>query len=228
MNTMEKYDPVRYNQLVAEQHANFPPLTVPPEFSELFQINTLQILVKLARYKFVARLIRRSDDVLEVGSGSGIGTMFLAQHAKHVTGLEITKHDFDAACSVNRRDNVVFRHESIFDHKPDRTYDVALAMDVIEHFKVEDAHRLVECMASHCKPEGVIFIGTPSIYSYPYQSKYSQAAHIKCYDQSELVALMDKYFVRTFPFSMNDEIVHTGNPKMAWYYFVIGAMPRAG
>jgi hypothetical protein len=25
---------------------------------------------------------------------------------------------------------------------------------------------------------------------------------------------------------MNDEIVHTGHPKLAWYYFVIGFMPR--
>ena len=223
---MEKYDPAHYTRLVAEQHANFPPLTLPSEFSELFEVNTLQILIKLARYKFVARLLKGADDVLEVGSGSGIGTIFLSQHVKHVTGLEINKHDFDAACSVNKRDNVVFKHKSIFEYKADRKHDAALAMDVIEHFKVEDGHKLVDRMASQCKPDGVVFIGTPSVHSYPYQSKYSQAAHIKCYDQSELVALMDKYFVRTFPFSMNDEVVHTGHPKLAWYYFVIGVAPR--
>jgi 2-polyprenyl-3-methyl-5-hydroxy-6-metoxy-1,4-benzoquinol methylase len=223
---MEKYDPARYSELVADQHANFPPLTLPSEFSELFQINTLQVLIKLARYKFVARLLKPTDDLLEVGSGSGIGTMFLSQHVRHVTGLEINKHDFDAACSVNKRDNVVFKHQSIFDYVPERKHDAVLAMDVIEHFKTEDGHKLVECMARQCTSEGVVFIGTPSVHSYPYQSKYSQAAHIKCYDQPELVALMDKYFVRTFPFSMNDELVHTGHPKLAWYYFVIGVVPR--
>ena len=224
---MEKFDPKRYLALVDEQHARFPPLTLPSEFAELFEVNTLQLVVKLARYKFVARLIKKTDDILEAGSGSGLGTVFLAQHAARVTGLEINQHDFEAARSVNRRSNVSFLHRSIFDYEPGKKHDVVLAMDVIEHFSVEDGHKLVECLASHCMPDGLVFIGTPSIHSYPYQSKYSQAAHIKCYDQPELVALMDKYFVRTLPFSMNDELVHTGNPKMAWYYFVIGVVPRA-
>jgi len=223
---VDKYNPDQYSQLVAEQHANFPPLTVPSEYSELFQVNTLQLLVKLARYKFVARLLKKTDDLLEVGSGSGLGTIFLSQHVKHVTGLEVNKHDFDAARSMNKRANLTFKHQSIFDYTADRKHDAALAMDVIEHFTVEDGRKLVAHMAKQCTPQGVVFIGTPSIHSYPYQSKYSQAAHIKCYDQPELVELMDEFFVRTFAFSMNDELVHTGNPKLAWYYFVIGVMPR--
>jgi 2-polyprenyl-3-methyl-5-hydroxy-6-metoxy-1,4-benzoquinol methylase len=223
---VDKYNPEQYSRLVAEQRANFPPMTVPSEFSELFQVNTLQLLVKLARYKFVARLLKKTDDVLEVGSGSGLGTIFLSQHAKHVTGLEINKHDFDASCSMNKRPNVTLKNQSIFDYTAETKHDAALAMDVIEHFKVEDARKLLAQMARQCTPQGVVFIGTPSIHSYPYQSKYSQAAHIKCYDQPELVALMDEFFVRTFAFSMNDEIVHTGNPKLAWYYFVIGVVPR--
>jgi hypothetical protein len=80
-------------------------------------------------------------------------------------------------------------------------------------------------MARLCKPDGIVIIGTPSIHSYPYQGKYSQAAHIKCYDRDELDALMDSFFGRTVPFSMNDEIVHTGHPKLAWYYFALGFAP---
>ena len=223
---MEKYDPARYQQLVAEQHAEFAPLLLPSEFSELFQVNTLQLLIKLARYKFVARMLRKTDDLLEVGSGSGVGTIFLSQHVKHVTGIELNKHDYDASVSLNKRPNVILKHQSIFDYSAEKKHDAALAMDVIEHFQVEDGHKLVAHMAQQCTPAGVVFIGTPSIYSYPYQSKYSQAAHIKCYDQAELVELMDQHFVRTFAFSMNDELVHTGHPKLAWYYFVIGVMPR--
>ena len=224
---MEKFDPQEYRRLVEQQHAQFPPLTLPSEFAELFTTNTLQLVVKLARYKFVTRMLKKTDDVLEVGSGSGLGTIFLAQHAKRVTGVEVNKHDFDSSVSVNRRDNVSFLNQSIFDYEPQRMHDAVLAMDVIEHFDIAGGHKLVECMARHCRPDGIVFIGTPSIHSYPYQSKYSQAAHIKCYDQHELTELMDDFFGRTLAFSMNDELVHTGHPKMAWYYFVLGLMPRS-
>jgi 2-polyprenyl-3-methyl-5-hydroxy-6-metoxy-1,4-benzoquinol methylase len=223
----EKYDPERFERLLQEQHSRFPALNLPPEFAELFETNTLQLLIKLARYKFAARLIKPSDEVLEVGSGNGIGTIFLAQHARHVTGVEIKRRDHDAACSINRRSNVKFLLQSIFDYDTSRRYDAVVSLDVIEHLPVEEGGKFVAQLARLCKPDGLVFVGTPSIHSYPYQGKYSQAAHIKCYDQDELVALMEGYFDRTLAFSMNDEIVHTGHPKLAWYYIVLGLLPRS-
>ena len=112
----EKYDPVRFEQLLQEQYARFPSVSLPPEFAELLETNTLQLLIKLARYKFAACLLKAKDKVLEVGSGNGVGTIFLAQHVAHVTGLEIKPRDHEAACSINRRDNVELRLESVFDH----------------------------------------------------------------------------------------------------------------
>jgi cyclopropane fatty-acyl-phospholipid synthase-like methyltransferase len=164
--------------------------------------------------------------VLEVGSGTGLGGIFLSQHVNRVTGLEIKPHDHAASVAVNKRDNVSFHLQSLFDYDLRNKHDAVLAMDVIEHFSVENGHKFLERIAMHCKPDGMVIIGTPSIHSYPYQSKYSQAAHIKCYDQPELVGLMDNFFGRTLAFSMNDEMVHTGHPKLAWYYIVIGFMPR--
>lgn len=222
----DKYDPKRYERLVEEQHARFPSITLPPEYAELFETNTMMVLIKLARYKFAARMLKKTDDVLEVGSGTGMGAMFLSQHAKRVTGLEIKPHDYEAACTVNKRPNVEFHLRSLFDYDPKNKHDAVVSLDVIEHLQPAEGEKFVERIARHCKPEGLVLIGTPSIHSFPYQSKYSQAAHVKCYDQHELVALMDKCFARTLAFSMNDEVVHTGHPKLAWYYFVLGVMPR--
>jgi 2-polyprenyl-3-methyl-5-hydroxy-6-metoxy-1,4-benzoquinol methylase len=225
----EKLDLARYEELVKEQHASFPSITLPPEYAELFQTNTLQVLIKLARYKFAARLLKKTDNVLEVGSGTGVGAMFLSQHVSCVTGLEIRTHEYEAACAVtNKVANVKFLLKSLFDYDPNRQHDAVISLDVIEHFSESDGDRFAARIAQHCNPSGIVIIGTPSVHSLPYQSKYSQAAHIKCYDQHELVTLMDKYFGRTLAFSMNDELVHTGNPKLAWYYFVIGFLPRAG
>jgi 2-polyprenyl-3-methyl-5-hydroxy-6-metoxy-1,4-benzoquinol methylase len=224
--TAKFYDPVKYDKLVEEQHARFPSITLPPEYAELLQTNTLQVLIKFARYKFAARMLKPGDDVLEVGSGTGLGAQFLSQHVKQVTGLEIKEHDYAAACATNQRDNVTFLYQSLFDYDRNRTHDGVVSLDVIEHLPAEEGERFVARIAHHCKDDGVVIIGSPSIYSYPYQSKYSQASHVKCYDQKELVGLMDKYFRRTLAFSMNDEIVHTGHPKLAWYYIVLGFMPR--
>jgi 2-polyprenyl-3-methyl-5-hydroxy-6-metoxy-1,4-benzoquinol methylase len=217
----------KYDELVAQQHARYPSITLPPEYAELFESNTLQILVKLARYKFVARLLKASDDVLEVGSGTGMGAIFVAQHVRSVTGLEIKQHDYEAAVAVNRRDNVAFHHQSLYDFSPpERQYDAVVSIDVIEHMPIEDGRRFVAELGRRCCDQGIVIVGSPSIHSYPYQSAYSKAAHIRCYDQRELVELMDGHFARTLAFSMNDEIVHTGHPKLAWYYFVLGLMPR--
>jgi 2-polyprenyl-3-methyl-5-hydroxy-6-metoxy-1,4-benzoquinol methylase len=225
---VNRYNPELYERLLAEQHRQYPSVLLPPEYAELLETNTLQVLVKLARYKFVARLLKATDDVLEVGSGTGLGSIFLAQHARHVTGIEIKPHDHEASTAVNRRTNVTFLLQSVFDYDSQRTHDVVLAMDVIEHFPIKRGTEFLACIAQHCTRTGMVVIGTPSIHSYPYQSKYSQAAHVKCYDQAELVALMDRYFERTLAFSMNDEIVHTGHPKLAWYYIVLGLLPRHG
>lgn len=222
-----KYDPQLFEQLVRAQNQHCPSITLPPEFAELFEENTLQLLIKLARYKFVARILKAQDNVLEVGSGSGLGTIFLAQHVKHVTGVEIKASDYESACKVNRRDNVEFVLKSIFDYKPVKPFDAVVSLDVIEHLSEEEGKKFVGQLARLCKPDGIVIVGTPSIHSYPYQCSYSQAAHIKCYDRPELDALMDSFFGRTIPFSMNDEIVHTGHPKLAWYYFALGLIPRS-
>ena len=223
-----KHDPERYARLVRELEERHPPMTLPPEFAELITVNTLQMVVKLARYKFVARMVKKSDDVLEVGSGSGVGTLFLAQHAAKVTGLEIKTADHEAARKINRRDNVDFQLLDFFKYDPARRHDVVVSLDVIEHMPIAEGRRFVAKMARHTKPHGFTVIGTPSIHSYPYQGAYSQAAHVKCYDRDELVELIEASFHRTLVFSMNDELVHTGHPKLAWYYFVIALMPKGG
>jgi SAM-dependent methyltransferase len=221
-------DPQRYQQLVDQLYADNPTITLPSEYASFIQKDQVRLLIRLARYKFVARMIKKTDRVLEVGSGSGLGSIFIGQHCAHVTGIDVKTTEVDEARSINRRDNVDFRVTDLADLDAAQPFDVVFALDVIEHMPIEQGHQLVASMTRLLKPTGMLVIGTPSIYSYEYQSPLSRASHVKCYDQKELVELIDHYCGRTLAFSMNDEMVHTGHPKMAWYYFVLGLLPNAG
>jgi 2-polyprenyl-3-methyl-5-hydroxy-6-metoxy-1,4-benzoquinol methylase len=219
-------DQAKYSELAQARYNRYPEgVTLPPEYAYFVQENQLRLFIRLARYKFVARLIKRTDRLLEVGSGSGVGAMFLSQHCAHVTGIEVKTTEVEEARAVNRRPNVEFHVTDLFTMNARHNYDVAVALDVIEHMPIEDGHKLVAAMARQLKPTGMLVVGTPSIYSYDYQSPESRASHVKCYDQQELVELMERHCGRTLAFSMNDELVHTGHPKMAWYYFVLGFLP---
>lgn len=221
------HDEQAYRTLVEDLYRRFPDgVTLPPEYAHFVHENALRLFIRLARYKFVARLLKRTDRVLEVGSGSGLGCMFLGQHAAEVTGIDVKTTEVEEARRLNRRENVSFVVDDLFNRPPARSYDCVIALDVIEHMPIAQGRELVRAMVAQLKPSGMLVIGTPSIHSYPHQGPLSQASHVKCYDQDELVGLIDEFCARTLPFSMNDELVHTGHPKMAWYYFVLGFCPQ--
>jgi len=208
--TIEKYDPI----------------TLPSEYAHYIEDNALQLLVRLARYKFVAKQLKKTDRVFEIGSGAGLGAQFLAQHCASVKGIEFKDDEIARANSIKRRKNVEFMKGDFFLMDPKEKYDVIVNLDVIEHMPEDVGEKLIAKTTQHISKNGMMIIGTPSIYSFPYQGARSQAAHIKCYDQQELLKIVDRHYGRTMVFSMNDEIVHTGFAKLAWYYFIVAFYPK--
>lgn len=216
-----------YKRLVEDLYRQYSEgVKLSPEYASFVHNNMMHLLIRLARYKFVARMVKKSDRVLEVGSGSGLGSIFLGQHCAHVTGLDVKTTEVEEARSINKRENVEFKVGDIFETISEQPYDVVVALDVIEHMPEEQGQKLVKAMADNLKDDGMLVIGSPSLYSYDYQGPLSKASHVKCYDKDELVKLIENYCGRTIAFSMNDEMVHTGFHKMAWYYFVLGFMPK--
>ena len=220
-------DPVLYESLVRELYEQYPDgITLPPEYAAHVEHDLLRLTIFLARYKFVARLVRKTDHILEIGSGSGLGSLFLGQHAGQVTGIDIRTTAVEEARALNRNPKVDFLVADFFELDTNTRYDVILALDVIEHMPAEQGDLLLARISSSLKHSGVAIIGTPSLYSWEYQSPLSKASHVKCYDRDELLAAMDRHFGRCTAFSMNDELVHTGFHKMAWYYFALGFTPQ--
>ncbi|MFT5130609.1 MAG: hypothetical protein ACI8W8_004240, partial [Rhodothermales bacterium] len=73
---------------------------------------------------------------------------------------------------------------------------------------------------------GAVILGMPSIESQAYASPASREGHVNCKTQEQFKALLDRYFHHVFPFSMNDEVVHTGFARMANYLLVLACGTR--
>lgn len=198
--------------------------SLPTGLQELFEDNPLMAAIKLARFKFPARLLSPEDSVLDLGCGVGQGAYFYACHTRgEVVGIDLYA-DVEYARQTFRRDNLRFVQGDLLD--PPREilgsrFDAVVSVDVIEHFSEADGRTLIERYAGLLRPGGTMILGSPNVLSSPYRSPQSRSVHVHEYEPEELRALCAPYFGRTFLFSMNDEVVHTGFSKMAWFFWVV-------
>jgi len=189
-----------------------------------FRGNPLMAAVKLARYKFPARLIAPEDRVLDLGCGNGYGAYFYATVAREVIGLDLHADLEGAAERGLARDNLTLVKGDILDLPSEvagATFDVVVAVDVIEHFYRDDGERIVADYSERLSDRGMMILGTPNRGSGAYRSEASRRVHMHEYEPEELRTLCDRHFKRTLLFSMNDEVVHTGFAKMAWFFYVL-------
>jgi len=183
------------------------------------------VLFMLARYKFASKMVTKNDDILEIGCGEGIGSAMLASAAKSYTGVEHDEDTFktlDRLCNQNRK----FLFHDILDGPViSGTYNVAISLDVVEHVYPEYQELFIENLCnSLSKRKSLLIIGSPSLESQTYASEVSKIGHVGCLTASALEILVSRHVTRSFCFSMNDEIVHTGFSKMSHYNIVIGVM----
>ena len=215
-----------YEELYADLQSTYGEISLPPEYAYFFQKDLIRPLIRLARYKFIAKQLGPDDEVLEIGCGSGVGAIMLSQACKSVKGIDTNDKELSAAKKISQRPNLEFERIDFFQLPAHYRYDAIVCLDVIEHLNEDDGRRLLKETTRHVKPHGVLMLGSPSLYSLPHQGELSRASHIKCYDLAELRRLVGDYYHRSLCFSMNDEMVHTGHAKMAWYYFIIALNPK--
>jgi len=191
--------------------------------NQVWQDDPRHLLFILARYKFVSKMLRGKKRVLEVGCGDAFGTRMVQQEVGHVTAL-----DFDPVFVEDAKSRMDDRwkfdclvHDMLSAPPPGGPFDAAYSLDVIEHIQQRDEDTFIGNIVKTLVPDGVLIVGSPSLQSQLYASKYSKMGHVNCKDQPTMQALMEKYFRNVFIFSVNDEMVHTGYYPMAHYLMAL-------
>lgn len=125
----------------------------------------------------------RGKKILELGSGSGLGLMRLAQDGAIVTGLDssIMANDFARYLASHYGVRADIRAGNYFStpfgNDPDDTFDVVYTSGVFEHLSGEEPSRLLEEMIRITKPEGYIAITIPN-QSSRFYSKFKQREEV--------------------------------------------------
>ena len=177
----------------------------------------------LSRYKFVSKMLSGLKDVAEVGCGDGFGSRVVSQSVKNLDCFDFDKDLLETTkYALNKRQkNMTFNFHDILKYKLKKKYDGIFSLDVFEHIPKLKEIKFIKNVKSSLKTKGILIIGTPSLESQKYASRFSKLGHVNCKNQNTLKELLGKHFSYTFSFSMNDEIVHTGFAKMSHYNIIV-------
>jgi 2-polyprenyl-3-methyl-5-hydroxy-6-metoxy-1,4-benzoquinol methylase len=180
-----------------------------------------------ARYKFVAKMLEGCGSALEAGCGDGFGAPVVAQAVKQLHCTDIDEATLqDNARRLSFLKNATFEYFDFRARPFSPQVDAAYCVDVIEHLYPDEESAFMANLVGSLAPYGIGIVGTPNQTADRYASENSRKGHINLKDHKALRELMNRHFQRTFLFSMNDEVLHTGFYPMAHYLWSVGVAPR--
>ena len=181
----------------------------------------------LARYKFVAKMLQGREQVMEIGSGDGIGLSLVAQSVKHIHAIDWDQRLLDGnARRLGHLKNVSYVLADLNTESPNLKVDAAYWVDVLEHLDAATESTVLDNIVRCLPDDGVLLTGTPNKAAHQYASPQSQALHINQKSMEDLRTLMERYFRNVFMFGMNDEVLHTGYAPMCHYIWSLAVGVR--
>lgn len=143
------------------------------------------------RYSFAQRFVR-AQRVLEVGSGEGYGSNYLAEFAEKVDSIDISQEAVEHAKGKYKRSNLNF-HCTSAEKLPfaDEVFDVVVSFEVIEHLPEQDSY--LQEILRVLKPGGQFIVSTPNKHFYgPNGSK--NPFHTREFTPDEFESLLSRFF----------------------------------
>lgn len=149
-------------------------------------------LEHMHRYTAVKDMVA-GKTVLDIASGEGFGSFFMAQHASHVTGVDVAEDAISHAKLRYARDNLEFKVGSCSDIPlGDASVDVVVSFETIEHH--DEHEQMMREIRRVLKPGGVLIISSPDKREYSDIPRTKNPHHVKELYRDELTALLDANF----------------------------------
>lgn len=146
----------------------------------------------LHRY-FLARDAARGLDVLDIACGEGYGSALLAQVARSVVGVDVSREAVSFAQDAYRRDNLRFLTGDGRDIPvADASVDLIVSFETLEHLYEQE--RLVAEFRRVLRPGGLLIISTPDRNVYSPDGSVPNPHHVRELDQAEFLKLLKLAF----------------------------------
>lgn len=206
------------------------PVVLGPMTGSTWRWNPRRLGFVLARYKFVAQMVKGFERVAEIGCADAFPSCVV----RDAVG-QLDLYDFDPiwVAEANKLHPGRARQLDIVGGSWDLSFDRGLARydalymcDVIEHVSPGDEVLMMDNVHTMLKSTGVFIAGCPSLESQVYASEISRAGHVNCRSGEQLRRDMQRYFQNVFLFGMNDEMLHAGFAPMCHYLFALCAGPK--
>ncbi|MCC9620606.1 class I SAM-dependent methyltransferase [Thalassospira sp. MA62] len=217
--TSSDYAKSRYVPVQGKNEAPKFNLALGTNSSSIMKADAKLVGFTAAKHKFVGKMFEKYPKVLEVGCMDGYGSMIVSQFVNQLTSVDFyAPHIEQAQKHVSPHfSNIEFRGYDFLDGPLKENFDGCFCLDVLEHIDPAQEDLFLKNIVDSLSEKGVFIVGMPSLESQKYASEVNRFSHINCKTSEDFTVLMEQYFTNVFSFGMNDEILHTGYPRMCQY-----------
>jgi SAM-dependent methyltransferase len=140
-------------------------LYVPP--SSIAVKATIDEILTLAEKKIQKK--RKDMVVLDVGSGHGIYSKYLAKNVKKVIGVEPYLKAYNASLKFQKKDKIKFHNIPVEDLKTQEKFDVVVCLTIIEH--MPNQKKSLQKIHSLMNKNSIMYLTAPNKL-WPVESHY--------------------------------------------------------
>jgi GT2 family glycosyltransferase/ubiquinone/menaquinone biosynthesis C-methylase UbiE/glycosyltransferase involved in cell wall biosynthesis len=149
------------------------------------------------RYLSILPLVE-GKRVLDIASGEGYGSNWIAERAESVVGVDISEEAVANARGKYHRDNLQFITGSVADIPlEDHSVDVIVSFETIEHVGEELQRQFLTEAKRVLTQNGILVISTPNKLEYSDKRNYKNEFHVKEFYYDEFMEFIGREFSYT-------------------------------